>query len=238
MERLGSQEFAGTQADLNRELEALLASNAINSAEKMGFAQIASTEGVAAAGRALQEKLFESDIAFRMQEGNLNRAQATEQFNKEMAFNKEQNQLSRDLNKWIAETNLKGTQQAGLSDAAKAAQGWYQAEYQSILANPDLTADQRTTLLAGAANRFNNSLGLAEQVYNTNLQWGPAPAAAAPPAGAAATTAPAAGPAPNEANSNARDGPAPRPATTTSTAPRITTPTTTRVLNSRSPSGR
>jgi hypothetical protein len=64
-ERLGTQEFAGTQADLDRLLQRNMQTQQLDAATANQIRQIASTEGLEAANRALQTALQASAQAFQ-----------------------------------------------------------------------------------------------------------------------------------------------------------------------------
>jgi hypothetical protein len=170
-ENIAQRGFLGTQAELDRDLEKSLQANQISAADQMQVRQIASTEGIEAANRTLQQVLQQNDITFRMKEGNLDRAAALQAQQNDIAFQTSQNALTRSLQDRIAKLNLSGTQQAGAAQMVSNAQAGYQTEYQSIMSNTNLSAGTRSQLLKAANNRYRSGLNLVEQVYNINLGY-------------------------------------------------------------------
>ena len=170
-ENIAQRGFLGTQAQLDRDLEATLQTQQIKATEANLIRQIASTEGIEAANRTLQKTLQENDIQFRMREGNLDRAAAVQAQQNDIAFQTQQNALNRDLQARIAQMNLTGTQQAGAAQMINNTQAAYQSEYQSIMGNTKLTAAQRATQLTAANNRYRSGLNLVEQTYGIRLGY-------------------------------------------------------------------
>ena len=170
-ENIAQRGFLGTQAQLDRDLEATLQTQQIDATQQNLIRQIASTEGIEAANRTLQKTLQENDIQFRMREGNLDRAAALQAQQNDIAFQTQQNALTRDLQDRIARMNLQGTQQAGAAQMINNTQIAYQNEYQSIMANTKLSAKDRTTQLTAANNRYRSGLNLVEQTYNIKLGY-------------------------------------------------------------------
>ncbi|HEY5806404.1 MAG TPA: hypothetical protein VIT67_00460, partial [Povalibacter sp.] len=168
-ENLSQQSFLATQADLDRVLQESLQSNQITADMALQVQQIASTEGMEAARLKLQEDLFEQDIAFRMSEGQLDREAAVAQQQADIAFQTAQNALTRDLEAAIANMNLSATQQQGASDAVSSTETMYQAMYNSIMSNPDLSSTDRASQLTSAANLRQNMLSMVEQMYAIDL---------------------------------------------------------------------
>jgi hypothetical protein len=170
-ENIAQRGFLGTQAQLDRDLDKLLQKNQITSQEKLAFAQIASTEGIEAANRQLSLTLQEKDIAFRMKEGNLDRAAAEAAQKRDIAFQQQEGAFERDLREQIAQWNLTGTQQAGAAQLLSNMESMYQTNYQSIMNNPNLDAKTRDKYLKAAKDLRNTSLNLVEQMYNIDLKW-------------------------------------------------------------------
>jgi hypothetical protein len=170
-ERIAGQGFATTQAALDRELQTSLQANQITSAEQMQYRQIASTEGIEAASRKLQADLQEKDIQFRMSEGGLDRAAAVAAQQADIAFRTSEGTATRALQEQIANMNLTASQQQAASSLLLGMEGVYSTDYQSIMANTDLSASQRDTLLTAAKGRRNTMLNLVEQMYNVDLTW-------------------------------------------------------------------
>lgn len=171
-ERLGAEKFSGTQASLDRALETALQAGRITSAEKVAFAQIASTEGINAANNALHWKEFSNNLNYLVNEGKLTRAQALTIQNDSQAFEDSQNKALNALNLSIAKMNLSGTQQAGLMQAVGLASAAYSENYRTIMSNPDLDAATRTQQLGSIKKYFDDYIKAAQTIYNTNISWG------------------------------------------------------------------
>jgi hypothetical protein len=170
-ENIAQRGFLGTQAQLDRDLEKLLQKNQITSQEKLTFAQIASTEGIEKANRALSLALQEKDIAFRMKEGNLDRASAELMQKRDIAFQTQQGELTRDLQEQIAKWNLGAAEQEGAARLLTSMETMYQSTYQSIMNNTALDATTRNKYLASAKNLRNYQINFVEQLYNVDLKW-------------------------------------------------------------------
>jgi hypothetical protein len=170
-ENIAQRGFLGTQAQLDRDLEQTLQTQQIKATEVNLIRQIASTEGIEAANRQLQKTLQENDIQFRMREGNLDRAAAVQAQKNDIAFQTQQNALTRDLQERIAKMNLTGTQQAGAAQMINNTQAAYQSEYQAIQSNTKLSATARANALTAANNRYRAGLNLVEQTYGIRLGY-------------------------------------------------------------------
>ena len=170
-ENIAQRGFLGTQAQLDRDLDQTLQTQQIDATQQNLIRQIASTEGIEAANRALQKTLQENDIKFRMREGNLDRAAAVQAQQNDIAFQTQQNALTRDLQDRIARMNLQGTQQAGAAQMINNTQAAYQSEYQSIMGNTKLSAPQRTASLRRPTTATGVGLNLVEQTYGIRLGY-------------------------------------------------------------------
>jgi hypothetical protein len=170
-ENIAQRGFAGTQAQLDRDLQNSLQQNQISSAESMQLKAIASAEGIEAANRALSTMLQEKDIQFRMTEGGLNRDAAVAAQQADIAFQKEQGALNRDLQEQIAKWNLSSTDKANAGQFLTNMETMYQSTYQSIMANTSLDKKTRDSYLTAAKNMRNGQINFVEQLYNVDLKW-------------------------------------------------------------------
>jgi hypothetical protein len=170
-ESIAQRGFLGTQADLDRDLQLTMQDNQITSAEGMLIKQIASTEGIEAANRKLQETLLNKDIAFRMSEGKLDRASAEKMQALDIAAEKVIATLSRDLQDSIARMNLKSTDRAAAAQVMTNLEAQYIAAVDSINSNTSMSAAARTTALTAAKNLRSAKLNLVEQMFGIDLKW-------------------------------------------------------------------
>jgi hypothetical protein len=170
-ENLSQRNFLGTQADLDRDLQTLLQQNQITSQEGMFYANLAQTAGIEAANRQLQRDLLDKDLAFRMKEGNLDRASAERMQAADIASDKIIATLSRDLQQTIASWNVKSTDKAAAAQYVSNVGTQYTADVDSINSNTNMSAAARTTALTAAKNRYNTRLNLGEQLFAIDLKW-------------------------------------------------------------------
>lgn len=118
------------------------------SASESGL-QRASTEGMQDKDIANQKALQQTDIGFRQGEGALDRA-STEK-----------------IQSW----NLKSSDRNAASQFLTNMETMYQSAYQSIMANPNLDATQRTAQLNAAKTMRDKQLNFVEQMYSIDLNW-------------------------------------------------------------------
>lgn len=170
-ENIAQRGFLGTQAQLDRDLQSTLQANQIDAANVQQIRQIASTEGIESANRALQQALQEKDIQFRMSEGGLDRAAAAQAQANDIAFRKTEGQLDRSLQEQIAKWNLSSTDRNAAAQFLTNMEGMYQNQYTTIMSNPNLNASTRTNYLTAAKNLRDTQLNLVEQMYNVDLKW-------------------------------------------------------------------
>jgi hypothetical protein len=170
-ENIEQRGFLGTQADLDRTLQQTLQANQIDAADEQQIRQIASTEGIESANRALQTALQEKDIAFRMSEGKLTRDAALKAQQNDIAFQKSESALSRSLQTQIAKWNLSSTDRNAAAQFLTNMEGMYQNQYNAIMSNTALDAPTRTNYLTAAKNLRDTQLNMVEQMYNVDLTW-------------------------------------------------------------------
>lgn len=170
-ENIAQRGFLGTQADLDRTLQQTLQSRQIEAADAQQIRQIASTEGIEAANRQLQQVLQERDIQFRMAEGNLDRASAERQQANDIAFRREQGALDRSLQQQIAQWNLSASDRQGATQMVSQNQATYANDVANINANTKLSKSARENALNAARGRFNTAMSLTEQMYHVDLSW-------------------------------------------------------------------
>lgn len=170
-ENIAQRGFLGTQADLDRDLQQTLQQNQITANDAALVKQIASTEGIEAANRALQTALQEKDIQFRMEQGNLDRAAAVAAQERDIAFKKSESALDRGLQEQIAKWNLSSNDRNAAAQMLTNMETMYQNSYSSIMANTNLDSATRTSYLTAAKNMRDTQINMVEQMYNVDLHW-------------------------------------------------------------------
>lgn len=144
-----AQEFAGTQAGLDRTLQREMQASSISANEAQQIRDIASREGIAAAERALQSTLVDKDIAFRSGE----------------------NKLDRQLQEKIAGLNLNSSDRNAAAQFLTNMEDMYNRSQQAIMSNTSLDATQRTQQLTAAKALRDKQLNFVEQMYSIDLKW-------------------------------------------------------------------
>jgi hypothetical protein len=170
-ENIAQRGFLGTQADLDRDLQQTLQAKQITANDVALVKQIASTEGIESANRALQKALQEADIQFRMSEGNLDRAAAVAAQDKDIAFKRSESALDRSLQEQIAKWNLSSNDRNAAAQMLTNMETMYQNSYSSIMANTNLDSKTRTSYLAAAKSMRDTQINMVEQMYNVDLTW-------------------------------------------------------------------
>ena len=171
-ENIAQRGFLSTQAELDRTLERTLQANQIKANDILQIRQIASTEGIEAANRALQKTLQENDIEFRMREGKLDREAAKAAQTADIAFQQQEGRLTRDLQERIANMNLSSSDRNAASSFLTSMETMYQSTYQSIMNNTALDAKTRDKYLTAAKNMRSGQIDFVEQLYDIDLDWG------------------------------------------------------------------
>lgn len=144
-----AQDFQSQQAALDRALQQQMQTQSLSAAEAAQIRDIASREGIAAADRALQQTLQSKDIEFRSGEGALDRA----------------------LQQRLASWNLASSDRNAAAQFISNTQQMYTATVQSIMANTNLDAGQRSQQMASAQSLYNRQMGLVEELYHVELTW-------------------------------------------------------------------
>jgi len=171
-ENIAQRGFLSTQAELDRTLERTLQANQIKANDILQIRQIASTEGIEAANRALQKTLQENDIEFRMREGKLDREAAKAAQTADIAFQQQEGRLTRDLQERIANMNLSSSDRNAASSFLTSMETMNQSTYQSIMNNTALDAKTRDKYLTAAKNMRSGQIDFVEQLYDIDLDWG------------------------------------------------------------------
>lgn len=150
-----------------------------------------------------------ADRRFQAGESALERQQRLEEQERDQTFTDQQNQrevrlrrqqaaLDRDQQTRIANMNLDATERQNLSQTLSQMESLYASQYQAIMANTELSAEQRTEQIRSIENTRRQRANLVEQVYDVRITLPglPEPAlAAAPPSTRPAVIPPR--PAPN-----------------------------------------
>lgn len=159
----------------------LNSSMAVKAAEDAAYAAavpIASQEASQAAG----ENLANLDASTRLQlqqmsdSGQMDRLTAsinatnTQQQN-EIAYQTAMKQLDRSLQEKLAKMNLDESQRASAAQSVLASQELYNNRINNIMANTNLSAEDRTTQLASAKSFFDIQMDLVQQMYDVSLKW-------------------------------------------------------------------
>lgn len=148
---LNSSMYAGAAQDAVLRQAVPIASQESNQAFQASESglQRASTEGMQDKDIANQKYLQQTDIGFRQGEGALDRA-STEK-----------------IQSW----NLKSSDRNAAANFLTSMETMYQSAYQSIMANPNLDATQRTAQLNAAKTMRDKQLNFVEQMYSIDLNW-------------------------------------------------------------------
>lgn len=144
-----SQAMQTNLADANRELELIMQQNQITLAERQQIRSIASTEGMAAADRALQDTISNRGIDYSSNQAALNRS------------------LEADL----AKLNIsQGAKQLllGTSNNLEAIRA---DKIASINANTNLDAATRATMVATAQQEFNDAWDFAKTLASVSVDY-------------------------------------------------------------------
>lgn len=148
---LNSSMYAGAAQDAVLRQAVPIASQESNQAFQASESarQRASAEGMQAKDLANQQTLQQKDIDFRTGQGALDRASQEKQ------------------QSW----QLKSSDRNAAAQFTTQMETMYQSAYQSIMANPNLDAKQRTAQLTAAKTMRDHQLNFVEQLYGIDLQW-------------------------------------------------------------------
>ena len=166
-----AQAFQGQESALNRA-----------STEKLSLAQIASNEGMAAAQRALDERMQKAalDNATQQQirdiqsrEGIAAAERKLQELSqqRDIAYRTQQADLDRKTQEKLASWNLKSSDRNAAAQFLTNMEHEYENSVSSIMANTNLTADQRQAQLLAAKQMRDRRLNFVEQMYNIDLKW-------------------------------------------------------------------
>jgi hypothetical protein len=109
-------------------------------------------------------------------------------------------QLDRGLQQQLASWNLDASEQGNATVMLNSAQANYSAQFQGIMANTNMSADQREAQVLLARRELANRIAVTETFFGIDIQWEPIAAADPAAAAAAAAANPAAPNAPNAPN--------------------------------------
>jgi hypothetical protein len=148
---LNSSMYAGAAQDAVLRQAVPIASQESNQAFQQSESALsrASAEGMQEKDIANQKALQQNDIGFRQGEGVLDRA-AQEK---------------------LASWQLKSSDRNAAAQFLTNQETMYQSAYQSIMANTNLNADQRTAQLNAAKTMRDKQLDFVQQMYNIHLTW-------------------------------------------------------------------
>lgn len=149
---LSLAQIASTEgiAAAQRQLDLTMQDNAIRAADQQQIRDIASREGIAAAERELQLKIQQREIEYQTA----------------------QRQLDRTLQEKLASWNLSSSDRNAAAQMLVNMEQLYASQYQSIMANTALSAEQRTAQLASIRALRDRQLNFVEQMYDIDLEWG------------------------------------------------------------------
>ena len=173
-ERLQGREIASTEGMQQKQIAA---------SQEMQLRDIASTEGLAAAERALRERLQDQtisaadrqqlrDIDFRSQEAGLDRALSETQQQRSISAQQAENALDRDLQERLASLNLNSNDRNAAATFLTNMSAAYNDQYAAIMANTALSKDQREQQLQAAKALRDTRLSFVEQLFAIDLKWG------------------------------------------------------------------
>jgi len=154
---------AGEEAALGAVLP-LASQDADNAAQKerLGM-QLSTQERIALAQIGSQERLANLDIASRERmQGN------------EISYQTGERALDRSLQEQLAEWNLSSSDRDSAARSVISMEQLYNQQYANIMANTNLSADDRQAQLTAAKALRDRQLDLIQQLYSINLDWGQA----------------------------------------------------------------
>lgn len=154
---------AGEEAALGTVLP-LASQDADNAAQKerLGM-ELSSRERIALAQIGSQERLAQLDLTSR------ERMQANE-----IGYQQGERALDRSLQEQLAQWNLSSTDRDGAMRSVISMEQLYNTQYANIMANTNLSADDRAAQLTAAKNLRDVQLDLIQQLYGISLDWGQA----------------------------------------------------------------
>lgn len=109
----------------------------------------------------------EATMAADARERGLDRRMTQEGWNRDSAERAE----DRGLQKQIANWNLAASERQGAASFTAQMEAAYATNYQSIMSNTALSAEDRSKFLTSIANLRDKQLNLVEQMYDIDLTW-------------------------------------------------------------------
>lgn len=152
--------FRGTQADLDRGLT-----------RETRDADIAFRGSQAALDRGLTRENRDADFAFRGSQAALDRGLTREQQAADQAFRSTEARLDRETQERINNLNLSAADREAASRVLISFDQLYQSQYDNIMANTNLSAEDRTKFLQDAKDLRDKRLNLFEQMYAVDITW-------------------------------------------------------------------
>lgn len=151
---------AGEEAALGTVLP-LASQDADNAAQKerLGM-ELSSRERIALAQIGSQERLAQLDLTSR------ERMQANE-----ISYQQGERALDRSLQEQLAQWNLSSTDRDGAMRSVISMEQLYNTQYANIMANTNLSAEDRAAQLTAAKNLRDVQLDLIQQLYGISLDW-------------------------------------------------------------------
>lgn len=171
-----AQGFQSAENTLSRGLEERMQGASIAAADRQQIRAIASNEGMAAAERAFRDKLQTQQNEFAAGQAGLDRGFQSSENALSRSFQEKMAGLDRGLQEKIASWNLASTDRNAAANFVSNMESIYQNQYASIMANTNLSAEDRSMYLSAARGLRDQQLNLVEQMYDVDLNWGAAPA--------------------------------------------------------------
>lgn len=161
-------ETSGLQTANRRGL--LNSSMAVKAASDAAYAAavpVASQE----AAQASSENLANLDAQTRIALQGMTIDAADRQQQNEIGYQTAMKELDRSLQEKLAKWNLDSSQQATAAQSVLASQELYNNRINNIMANTNMTAEDRTAYLASAKNFFDIQMDLIQQMFDVSLNW-------------------------------------------------------------------
>lgn len=166
-----SQEFQAQQSGLDRALS-----------QDQQTKQFEFQRGESALDRTLSRETQQKDLDFRGTQAGLDRTLTREQAAldrtltqqqqaSDQQFRSKEAALDRQTQERINNLNLSAADRESASRVLLSFDQLYQQEFESIMANTNLSAEDRTTYLANAKALRDKRLNLFEQMYDVDISW-------------------------------------------------------------------
>jgi hypothetical protein len=152
--------FRGTQADLERSLQTAMQKSSIDAATAAQVRDIASREGMAKAEQAFQKAILTQQQTFAGSQAAADRALTTSQNNADRASQER-----------VASWNLKAEDKGRAASMVLGTEELYAAATARIMANTALSAKDRAAQLKSAKLLHDKSMNAVEQLFNIDLKW-------------------------------------------------------------------